>query len=283
MQRPLCLIHANCQGDALRQLLSLTPEFSGRFEIRKYTNYLKESIPDEDFFRCRVFLYQHLSDRWDDLSSAALLQRVPPEACVLKIPNMFFKGYWPLWTNKTFMAYGDLLLEHLAERGLGQREILQVFLHGDLAHKYDLAALAEESLEYERVKETDAVVGTADLVQELWRKEQLFLTVNHPGSRLLLHVADGVLRALGFAPLPDSVRQAFIQDYEDFEQPIHPQVGAFFHLPFATKERRYRIYATTMSFREYAACYVACRLQRFDDFAVFLNVLSSNREKLPLL
>ncbi len=283
MQRPLCLIHANCQGDTLQRLLSLTPGFSRRFEVKKYTNYLKERIPEDDFARCRVFLYQHLSDRWDDMSSASLLRHVPPEACVLKIPNMFFKGYWPLWTNKTFMAYGDLLLEHLAERGLTQQEILRIFLHGDLARKYDLAALAEESLEYERVKETGAVVGTVDIVRELWRKEQLFLTVNHPGSRLLLHVADGVLRALGLEPLPDSVRRAFIHEYEDFEQPIHPQVGAFFHLPFATEKRRYRIYATTMPFHEYAACYVACRLQRFDDFAVFLNVLSNNREKLPLL
>lgn len=283
MSLPVCLIHANCQGDALRQLLSLTPEFVRTFEIKKYTNYLRENIPDEDFARCRVFLYQHLSDRWDDLASAALLQRVPPQARILKIPNMFFKGYWPLWTNKTFMAYGDQLLEHLVELNLSPEEILRVFLRGDLTRKYDLAALVDASLEHERRKEQGAAVGTVDLVRELWRKEQLFLTVNHPGSRLLLHVADGVLRALGMGPLPDGARRAFVNECADFEQPIHPQVGAFFHLPFATAQRRYRIYATTMRFQEYASCYVACRLQHFEDFAAFLTALSENRKKTPLL
>ena len=241
MSRSLCIIHANCQGDALNMLLSSTPAFSSLFEIKKYTNYLSEDIAPEDFARCALLLYQELGAAWKEHASHALLERLSPHAAALKIPNMFFNGYWPLWTNKTHMAFGDQLLEHLAERGCSQEEMLHVCLRGQLAEKYDLTALFQASQAHEAGKERGQVVDTLPLVQEHWRSEQLFYTVNHPCPRLLLHVADGVLNALGLGRVPQQVRLAFSSLPEEFEQPIHPQVGAYFGLPFAGPQRRYRI------------------------------------------
>lgn len=277
MARSLCIIHANCQGDSLHDLLTATPGFTRFFEIKKYTNYLREEIHHEDFARCALLLYQELGVKWEEHAAVNLLGLLPQSARTLKLPNMFFNGYWPLWTNKTPMAYGDILLEHLAERGCSQEEMLHVCLRGSLTAKYDLTALTVASLEKEESKEAGQVVRAAPLIREFWRAEQLFFTVNHPGPRLLLHVADGVLAALELGRVPADVRAAFAGRREDFEQPIHPQVGDFFGLPFALPARRYQVYGQEMTYAQYAAAYAACRLQLqdgIDDFVAYLHLLA---------
>ena len=273
MSRELCLIHANCQGDALRTLLAATPAFERRFEIRKYTNYLKEAIPQQDFDRCRVFLYQHLGERWNDLASDALLARLHPAACRIQIPNLLFKGYWPLWTNKSSMNYGDILLDLLVSKGYSETEALHVYLRGRLAKKYQLDALLTESLFRERQKEKDAVIALTGFIEENWRGRQLFRTPNHPDGILLLAIADAVLESLALGRVPLSLRASFTPDYPDFELPIHPQAGEHFGLPFAGADRLYSIYGRPMNFARYAACYVRCLSHGLGNFEAFLHMV----------
>ena len=282
MRRELCLIHANCQGDALRSLLAATPAFARRFEIRKYTNYLKEAVPQQDFDRCRIFLYQHLGEKWNDLASDALLARLPPQACRMRIPNLLFKGYWPLWTNKSAMNYGDILLDLLVAKGYSAPEALHVYLRGRLAAKYKLDALLGESLFRERRKEKGAVIALTDFIEEHWRRRQLFLTPNHPGKALLLAIADAVLQGMGFARLAPSLRNAFTPDYPDFTLPIHPQVGEHFSLPFADADRLYGIYGRPMNFARYAACYVHCLSRKLGDFETYLLAQAKHSSCLNL-
>jgi len=273
MSRELCLIHANCQGDSLRSLLAATPAFARCFEVRKYTNYLKESIPQQDFDRCRMFLYQHLGEKWNDLASVALLARLHPTACQMRIPNLLFKGYWPLWTNRSTMNYGDILLDFLVSGGYSEAEVLHVYLRGRLSEKYDLNALLHENLFRERRKEKGAVITLTDFIEEHWRTQQLFLTPNHPEKILLLAVADAVLQNLDLGRVPPSIRRNFTTDYPDFELPIHPQVGTHFSLPFAGADRLYNVYGHPMNFARYAACYVYCLSRRCGSFEVFLHLL----------
>ena len=273
MSRELCLIHANCQGDSLRSLLAATPAFARCFEIRKYTNYLKESIPRQDFDLCRIFLYQHLGEKWNDLASGALLAHLHPIACRIRIPNLLFTGYWPLWTNKSAMNYGDILLDFLVSRGYSESEVLHVYLNGKLAQKYNLNAMLDENLFHERRKEKGTAITLTDFIEENWRTQQLFLTPNHPGKTLLLAIADTVLESLGLGRVPLSIRNAFIPDYPAFELPIHPHVGAHFGLSFGGADRLYDIYGRPMSFARYAACYVHCLSRRLGNFEAFLHLV----------
>lgn len=273
MGRELCLIHANCQGDSLLSLLAASPAFTRHFEIRKYTNYQKEHIPEEDFSRCRLFLYQHLGDKWDDLASSALLARLHPAARVLRVPNLLFKGYWPLWTTQSRMNYGDALLDRLAAQGCSEAEALHVYLRGKLKAKYDLDALLADTLARERAKEQGCLIKTVDFIEEHWRNRQLFLTPNHPGRELLSATADAVLRVLELGDLPAATRKAFTPDYPDFELPIHPQVGAHFGLSFAARDRQYRIYGRRMRFERYVACYLRCLIRNLGNFEAFLHLV----------
>lgn len=303
--RTLCLIHANCQGDPLAALLAAAPQFAERYEIRRYTNYLRERIAPAELSGCGLFLYQHLGEKWDDHASDRLLAMVNPAARVLRLPNMLFTGYWPFWTNKSPMDFGDAFLDRLVSMGLSMAEILHVYLHGDIAAKYDLDAMLRASLDVERDKErgADAELGmtgsaersraggggaaasaapgaipavvtpTVDVVEALWKEERLFATINHPNRRLVLHVAEGVLAALGMDPLPPEVRDGFADPYPEFELPIHPQVAAHHGLAFGGPDAAYNIYGRRMTFEDYVRRYVDCRMRGIDNFIGYLQLV----------
>lgn len=279
MDRRLCLLHANCQGDMLRPLLEAAPAFARRFQIRQYRNYMRESMAQSELDHCALFLYQKLAPKWGPLSTEQILPRLPPSATRVEIPNLFFKGYWPFWQSGGPISFADSLLERLLSQGPPEAA-LNLYLRGSAALLGDapaLAAAAEDSIRREEAKEADAPVRCAPLLRERWREEQLFLTVNHPGPDLILHVADSLLRLLGMGGLPPSARRAYVHPYDDFWLPIHPGVGHALGLPFASAERRYRVCGLRMTHADYAAAYIACRAHGVADLLAFLRGMSDGR------
>ena len=274
MSQALCLLHANCQGDALRPLLENTPTFARHFRIRQYVKYTRQSIAEADLEQCALFLYQRLAPRWGALSTEQMLPRLPAFCRCVEIPNLFFKGYWPFWTNAVQnIDFADSLLERLLAQGLAPEEALNLYLRGDPALLGDVAAVAEDSLAREEEKEADCPIRCAPLLRERWREEQLFITVNHPGRTLLFHLADSLLRLLDLGGLPEEARRAYVHPQEDFWLPLHPALGPLLGLPFASRERRYQVFAARLTHREYTSCYLACRRHGVDDLLTMLHNL----------
>ncbi len=282
MPQKTCLIHANCQGDTLQFLLQNTQAFAKEYSIKKYTNYLEEEIEPLALAQCDLFLYQKLGNQWGELATEKLLQKLSPQAITLEIPNMFFNGYWPLWTNKTHMAYGDMLLEELCQRGLSTAEIVHLYIKGKISNKYDIKALRQISLDKEQQKEASLHIRTLDFIEQHWQSEQLFYTVNHPAPKLSLYVADAILQHLDFKGVDTAPREALLQHKEEFILPIHPQVGEYYSLPFASAQRLYPVYGQHMHFQTYIQAYVQCRLQKgpdaITDFVVYLHLLAQRAQ-----
>ncbi|MDR3362010.1 MAG: hypothetical protein LBO64_04115 [Desulfovibrio sp.] len=279
MSRSLCILHANCQGDALRPLLENTTEFNRCFEIRQYTNYTRQLIPDEDLQNCRLFLYQKLDLKWGELSAEYLLSRLPESCQHIEMPNLFFKGYWPFWTNAVkCIDFADSLLELLLGKGLEPEQALYLYLRGDAELLGDVCRTAEESLEREEEKERDSPIRCSALLRERWRQEQLFITVNHPGKTLLFHLTDSLLGFLGFDKLSATTRREYRHPHEDFWLPIHPRAGHMLRLPFASKFRRYQIFSNRLTHQQYTRCYIACRKHNVSELLVFLRNLSSPKD-----
>ena len=272
--REICVIHANCQGEPLAELLMASPGFAARWRVLTYTNYTREAIPESVLENASLFLYQHLGPEWGEVGSEALLARLGCRARPVCIPNMFFLGYWPFWTNESPMEFGDYLLDKLYASGAGKPEILRVYLRGDVAKMADFEAVAMRSLEMEFAKEKRCAVKTADFVAANWRNLRLFQTVNHPDTPLLLHMAQALLAHLGFSPLPPDVCDAYSYGYEGFCLPIHPGVAAFHGLPFAGEETEYPVFGRTMTFARYVSRYVDCRLNNLEDsFLAYLQLV----------
>jgi hypothetical protein len=91
----LCLIHANCQGEPLVDLLGAHPDFSRDFETRHYVNYTRQPVPAEDLARCGLFLYQRLEAHWGGLASDVLLAALPPGTPGCACPTCSSRGIGP--------------------------------------------------------------------------------------------------------------------------------------------------------------------------------------------
>lgn len=267
----LCIIHGNCQGEVLAAFLAASPEFSAAWRVEFYVNFQRQAIPAESLAGCGLFLHQHLGERWGGLSSASLAARLPEGALRVRYPNMLFKGYWPFWSSKPGFEFADSLLDGFIERGLSAAEALHMTLRCDLDRLFGLGRMLGETLAVERAKELSSDVKYVHALESGFRSRQLFQTVNHPRAELMLLVADGVLGVLGLPPLPEDFRRTCPELYPEFELPIHPKVAAFHGLGFCPPGRRFNVFGQGLTYEEYAALYIDCRLSGRADFTAYLQ------------
>jgi len=271
MNKELCIVHANCQGEPLIERLKTCPEFSERYDVTLFTNYTREPIPAETLGRCSLFLYQYLDDKWNELASNALLKNLPESTTHLCIPNMFFKGYWPLWSGAQGFDYRCRHLDDFIAKKLPPEETILLFLHSDITTIYDLIDLVGQTIEQERGREARTPIKYLNLLIENYRDQRLFNTINHPGSFLMNHVARGILTHLGFESLNENAMESLGEPFPEFEQPINPKIGHFFGWNFAGADTQYEIYGRKMTFARYAANYVMARQANISDFIGFLQ------------
>ena len=268
----LCVVHANCQGETLLELLAAHSQFPALFQARQFTNYIREPVPDSVLSQADVFVYQHLGPEWGDLASERLLTKVPRACHCLCMPNMYFMGYWPLIYSDPNFNYSDLALDALLERGLPKLELLRIFLKGPILETFGPWERVADSLEKERAKEARASVNYLDDIWARFKDERLFHSVNHPAKALLRSTADAVLDAAGLRPLTDAEFQAASDPYDDFELPIHPYVAQRQQLSFAGPDTLHRIYNRTATYAAFAERYVDCKLAGQHDFISYLQV-----------
>jgi hypothetical protein len=269
-----CLLHANCQGEPLTELLRLSSDFCKNWDIRHYTNYIKEPVPTAALQNCDFFIYQNLDEKWGEFASASMLRRLNPQAERFCMPSMCFTGCWPFWTLHSPIDFGDTLLDKLIDAGAGKPEILKIYLHGQIGNFVDLKEHLESTFKQEEEKEKYCDLQTVPLVRELWQKEMLFYTCNHPAKRLLALLANTLLRRLGFRELPESVMKEYEPEYAEFELPVHPQLAEFFNMQYAGSGYEFRIFKRRMDFGRYVSRYIECRLQGLDkNFIGFLQLV----------
>jgi hypothetical protein len=279
MSEKICLLHANCQGEELETLLNASRSFSSACRIVRRVNYTRESLLQEDLDSCALFLYQHLGAHWGGLSSEALIRRLPLAARSLRIPNMFFKGYWPFWTASGPISFGDSILNRLLDEGNPKEVILDVYLRGKAEAFADFRAAVDESLAATEADDPENVFGLSAYIREHWKTRMLFHTVNHPGAELLMLTADALLRRLGFPPLSGDERagvrrRGLFPSYADFDLPVHPAAAAFHGLAFAGPGAFFNIFGRRMSFGQYVSRYIDCRLAGLEDmFTGYLQIV----------
>lgn len=270
--KQLCLIQANCQADALQGLLMSSAAFNADFELRRYTNFLNEQVPDQELARCSCFIYQHLGPKWDTMASKRLLPKVNPNAKIIQIPNMLFKGYWPFWTSNSPSEFGDEFLDKLIAMQLSKPEIMHIYLHGNINKKFDLTDIFEKSIAIEREKEKNAIIKTVDYALENFKTKQLFYTINHPSTKLLAMVAKAIYYELGLE-LPPGFSDNFPNPYPELTMPIHPQVAAFHGISFANEHTKYNIFGKQKTFAEYVSNYIDSQLLNLTPLTAYLHMI----------
>ena len=272
MTKELCLIHANCQRIPLHRLLLLHPQFSEQYEIRVYVNYTREHVPEEDLKRCSIFLYQWLEEEnWGEISSPRLLAKVPKSCRCICIPNIFFNAYWPLWGSTKTIIFGDLLLDELFDRGLSLKEILHVYLHGDIKKFHNLDELHEKALEYEFEKEKRWAVPITQYIVNNFKDRRLLYSVNHPGKDICIRVGNTLLKLMGYPPLGKQELLGYDQPFANFHLPIHPVAAEHFGLRFTPNAQRIKAFGAYITLEEYVIAYVNCREKGIWDLSKYLE------------
>ena len=271
MKKKTCILQANCQGEPIEELLNLSPEFKESYKTYRFTNYIREPIPDELLSKCDLFLYQHLAKGWGELSSETLCSKLKDTCKTIAFPSMLFIHYWPLWSRQKGFDYPDTFLESLFERDLDESQILHLFMNAKLTNIYDFKSIIAESEKIERQKENFCSAKYVDYILANYKQRKLFNTINHPGKELLAKTANAILSELNFNELPTAHIESFPEPFPDFEQPIHPQISEYLGLEFCGPDTRYHVYGADLTFREYAIRYIKCRKLGMEDFIGFLQ------------
>lgn len=281
MAKQICLINANCQGEALIPFLLASPGFYKYFEIQYTLNYKDPNKAQLSLDNYALFLHQYLDSKWGQKSTENISKDIPASCQSIIIPNMLFKGYWPFWTGhiKT-IEFADILLEDLFNKGLPDSAILPLYikLSENLLDSLNIKPdkIIRETFEIEKEKERQTPIKYTALIEELWDGEQLFLTPNHPGIKLIAHTAKEILKLLGLSPFPESFIDTYRHPQDDFWLPIHPVISKKLKLPFAPFQRRYPCFGRDMTFKEYIIHYLACRRNNIFDLTGILKSLSED-------
>ncbi len=247
------------------------PQFAEEYTCRLFTNYIREPIPDSALEECSLFLYQYLSPKWDDLASANLLQKLPDSTPHLCIPNMFFTGYWPMWSGAPGFDFRCSHLDEIIALGLPPEETAILYLRADVERKYDLLDLVSQAIDREREREEHTPIKYLDVILANYRDTKVFNTVNHPNALLMNHVATETLKHLGFEPPAPAVFEGMGEPFSEFEQPINSKIGQFFGWDFARPDTTYEMYGRKLSFARYVANYITAQGAGISDFVGYLQ------------
>lgn len=187
--RPLALVHGNCQAESLRVLLDSSPGFGWQVIRVPPVHELEASdLPalDRLLSRCTLLVAQPVRDGYRGLPLGTAELAARSCATVVRVPIVRFTGLQP-WSAIVRVPDG-------AEPPLVPYHDLRT-LTGREPGPIDLVAVAQESVEeLARRERRDADVGVSDLLIGLGTAAVHVL--NHPGNTVLLALARRVQEAL---------------------------------------------------------------------------------------
>jgi hypothetical protein len=193
--RPLGLVHGNCQAEALRILLAGSPDLPWTLVRLPPVHELEaDDLPalERLLGRCRLLVSQPVRDDYRDLplGTAQVQRRLAAGAVTVRIPIVRWTGLHP-WQAIVRVPDGAAppVVPYHDLRTLTGRPSVEP----------DLRAAAERSLAELALRERrDADVAVSDVLPGLG--VAAMHTLNHPGSASLLALAQRVLGALGLPP-----------------------------------------------------------------------------------
>ncbi len=271
------IIHANCQGEMLLQLLQQHPVIAATWHCRLFTNYIREAVPPDALGQCDVFLYQHLGTEWGALASDQLLRQLPRHCFALCIPNYFWRLCWPLQYNAGEHVLRDRLLEDLWQRKPERDAFVLLATRPALLRHYDIQGIVEQSLAHERAKEAHTPIKYLERVLEGSKRQHLFHTPNHPGAELLLFTVNEILRRLDLPLMRREDLPELDPYYTALDLPVHPGLAAMFGLHWLHPESRFALYGHRVTYAQFAWLYAEYRASGTDSFIEFMGRFNAAR------
>lgn len=254
--RRVVIVFGNCQAEAIAGCLRQHPALAGG-EVHVYLSF---QMPGQEPPSLPPEIYECCGMLWEQATPLVRFphrDKLPIDCRISTYPSIDFNLLWPLNAPEPRnhpqagfpfgpFSYGDRIINEIVESGLSGEAAWAAYVERSLAAMPNLHRLAD--IEYSRwtTLERELDVKLADRVFQLFRKERLFYTFNHPTPDMLCHVGTELLRVSGlsgesdYQTLFDEVRSLFTWEFgRDYEVPIHPAVANAFDLAWWSPTMHY--------------------------------------------
>lgn len=155
----------------------------------------------------------------------------------------------------------DAYLNRLIKANTPPDEAVRKYTDLDVNATVSLDRLLEISLEKQRSRDTASGFSIAPVIEQYFRREQIFLTPYHPNARVAVALAEQFFAKLGVDPADTRRMQRCLRvtPFPKDELPVHPAVARHFQLSWATPDRKYRFLDEGgFTFTEFAGRYAGC-------------------------
>jgi hypothetical protein len=209
-----CMIYGNCQAMAMKLFLSKYPAFSKEYviiDIKPVHLLDKDDLPflESATLSLDLFIHQPVSDNYKgmpQLSTKALINRLPGSCQVVSFPVAYFTGYHPEITclrdengpvkNDPF-PYHDINFLRLYHQGKTIQEILDIINDNDLYTESYIQTNLDKTLATLRSRENSLTVKLSDFIEREFRNVKLFHSFNHPSKEILEFLFESILKDVG--------------------------------------------------------------------------------------
>jgi len=193
-----------------------------------------------------------------DFKSRITADVLKPGARRITFPHVTGSFYWPFGnqhhpkddlsaagqTGSYPNELGDRFLNRLIRKGVPIDEAVSQYLALDVAKEASLDRFMELHLERQRVRDQQTGFSVAELIEQRFRDERLFLSQGHPDLPLFKLIAEEVYKRLDApaALIEQALAAQRVSPFPPHEMPIHPSVIRHFGLKFVNDDTRYRYF-----------------------------------------
>lgn len=187
-------IASGCEASVLGVEMMNYRKFSRAFDILCEESDIIVTHQLSDIFR--TISTAHLKDRY---SNAKKIYTHTAVHFTGDHPDIVYLGTMGKRAQSPMGDYHSRITLRSFIAGESEEDCLKAFNEQTFAELGYFEAAEESFREWER-READADLRSCAFARDIWRDEQLMITINHPRSRLLKHVSDQFLRAEGLPP-----------------------------------------------------------------------------------
>jgi tetratricopeptide (TPR) repeat protein len=153
----------------------------------------------------------------------------------------------------------DSYLNRLILAGTDPEEAVETYMNLDIRKRTNLDRMFELVMDRQRSRDETAGYRIAEIIEQHFRTEQIFLSPYHPNTRVAVALATQFFHHMGADPQDVARMQngTRVTPFPKTELPLHPAVCKHFGLGFIDPGRRYRfINEGLFTAREYALRYM---------------------------
>ncbi|MCI8373329.1 MAG: hypothetical protein HFI75_13255 [Lachnospiraceae bacterium] len=216
-EKKIALLYGICHLRGISECLRQSKEFTERYEVFYYANYLISSVYGNMRFqyiitKCDLLIYNFAASPESSRMNEAVLSRLPKKGKTLCLPIIYFGGYFPQSQrmfnemnpyaikcdgyNYTPFSYGDSWLNQCIDQGMSVADILDSLYHTDIYDEQFLESYLENEWKRFRFQEQQGEFRFADYIQENFQKRRLFRNEGHMENEILIYYARQVLEKL---------------------------------------------------------------------------------------